>query len=316
HSTSASTSALNSATSAAAAKASESATGVNKTATELARSAAQAALEEARLIAKTPGPVGPVGPKGLPGVQGPQGIQGLKGDTGPAGPRGLTGPTGPQGLQGIAGIQGPKGDTGLQGPAGLPGPKGDPGAPGQPGKDGAPGQPGKDGAPGQPGEPGPPGRDGADGQPGRDGASAYEIWKENRPAGADTSLTAFLDSMKCDGEALQHEVSSYVDSRLFRLGLRLTENLVVAKWWPIKGEEPKRAPNVVIADTSKGYLAAGDVVHASQLMAPNFDPALINVIGRDAFLEYRQEYNLQLVGAWEAAQRVGILEVGLFIRRA
>ncbi|EKB5404950.1 prophage tail fiber N-terminal domain-containing protein, partial [Salmonella enterica] len=123
-------------TSAAAAKASENAAGVNKTATELARSAAQAALEEARLIAKTPGPVGPVGPQGLPGVQGPQGIQGLKGDTGPAGPRGLTGPTGPQGLQGIAGIQGPKGDTGLQGPAGLPGPKGDTGAAGAVGPQG------------------------------------------------------------------------------------------------------------------------------------------------------------------------------------
>ncbi|EDV4827897.1 hypothetical protein Y947_004897 [Salmonella enterica] len=108
----------NAATSAAAAKASEDAAGVNKTATELARSAAQAALEEARLIAKTPGPVGP---QGLPGGQGPQGIQGLKGDTGPAGPRGLTGPTGPQGLQGIAGIQGPKGDIGPVGPQGFTG---------------------------------------------------------------------------------------------------------------------------------------------------------------------------------------------------
>lgn len=147
------------------------------------------------------------------------------------------------------------------------------------------------------------------------GKSAYEIWKENRPAGADTSLAAFLDSMKYDGEALRDEVSSYVDSRLPRLEIRLTEGLVVAKWWPIKGEEPKRAPNVEIADTSKGYLAAGDVVHASQLMAPDFDPVLINVTGRDALLEYRQENNLQLVGAWEAAQRVGMLEVGLFIRR-
>lgn len=40
--------------------------------------------------------------------------------------------------------------------------------------------PDKDGAPGQPGA------------PGNDGKSAYEIWKENQPAGADTSMTAYL----------------------------------------------------------------------------------------------------------------------------
>ncbi|EJO2709849.1 prophage tail fiber N-terminal domain-containing protein [Salmonella enterica] len=37
-----------------------------------------------------------------------------------------------------------------------------------------------------------PGKDGAPGQPGHDGKSAYEIWKENQPAGADTSMTAYL----------------------------------------------------------------------------------------------------------------------------
>lgn len=63
------------------------------------------------------------------------------------------------------------------------------GAPGQPGQPGLPGAPGKDGAPGQPGPPGVPGKDGA---PGHDGKSAYEIWKENQPAGADTSMTAYL----------------------------------------------------------------------------------------------------------------------------
>ncbi|EHR4565815.1 prophage tail fiber N-terminal domain-containing protein [Salmonella enterica] len=67
---------------------------------------AQQALEEARQIAKTPGP------QGEPGPQGP------KGDTGLQGPRG---DTGPQGSKGEPGPQGPKGDTGPQGPQGIPG---------------------------------------------------------------------------------------------------------------------------------------------------------------------------------------------------
>ncbi|EEJ6625379.1 hypothetical protein C8414_09585 [Salmonella enterica] len=67
---------------------------------------AQQALEEARQIAKTPGP------QGEPGPQGP------KGDTGLQGPRG---DTGPQGSKGEPGPQGPQGDTGPQGPQGIPG---------------------------------------------------------------------------------------------------------------------------------------------------------------------------------------------------
>lgn len=67
---------------------------------------AQQALEEARQIAKTPGP------QGEPGPQGP------KGDTGLQGPRGDTGPQGPKGEPGP---QGPQGDTGPQGPQGIPG---------------------------------------------------------------------------------------------------------------------------------------------------------------------------------------------------
>ncbi|MLW03912.1 hypothetical protein EAK82_27910 [Salmonella enterica] len=70
---------------------------------------------------------------------------------------------------------------GAQGIPGEPGPKGDPGVPGLPGKDGAPGQPGLPGA------------------PGHDGKSAYDIWKEQQPAGADTSMTAFLNAMKGSG---------------------------------------------------------------------------------------------------------------------
>ncbi|EHC5870290.1 hypothetical protein JR782_001012 [Salmonella enterica subsp. enterica serovar Eastbourne] len=46
------------------------------------------------------------------------------------------------------------------------------------------GAPGKDGVPGK------------DGMPGKDGKSAWEIWKDNQPAGADTSMTAYLSSMK------------------------------------------------------------------------------------------------------------------------
>lgn len=81
----------------------------------------------------------------------------------------------------------------------TPGPKGDPGAPG---KDGQPGAPGKDGLPGAPGKDGEPGPQGIPGQPGKDGEpgkSAYEIWKEQQPAGTDTSMTAYLNSMKGSG---------------------------------------------------------------------------------------------------------------------
>ncbi|MLW03697.1 hypothetical protein EAK82_26755 [Salmonella enterica] len=74
----------------------------------------------------------------------------------------------------------------------TPGPQGIPGEPGLKGDPGVPGLPGKDGAPGQPGAPGLPGKDGLPGAPGNDGKSAYEIWKENQPAGADTSMTAYL----------------------------------------------------------------------------------------------------------------------------
>ena len=73
---------------------------------ELHESGALTALEEAKEIAKTPGPTGPQG------EQGPQGEPGPKGDTGP------------QGEQGPRGEQGPKGDTG---PQGEQGPQGEPG---------------------------------------------------------------------------------------------------------------------------------------------------------------------------------------------
>ncbi|EEM8924028.1 hypothetical protein GL409_03060 [Salmonella enterica] len=52
------------------------------------------------------------------------------------------------------------------------------------------------GPPGPQGLPGAPGRDGADGKPGQDGASAYDIWKEQQPADADTSMTAYLAFQK------------------------------------------------------------------------------------------------------------------------
>ncbi|EBJ6263039.1 hypothetical protein DXM32_10720 [Salmonella enterica] len=89
-----------------AAAGSASAAGSSATQAAESHTGAQQALEEARQIAKTPGP------QGEPGPQGP------KGDTGLQGPRGDTGPQGPKGEPGP---QGPQGDTGPQGPQGIPG---------------------------------------------------------------------------------------------------------------------------------------------------------------------------------------------------
>lgn len=82
------------------------------------------ALEEARKIAKTPGPKGDTGPQGEPGPKGdtgPQGAPGLKGDTGP---QGAPGPQGERGLKGEPGPAGPRGPRGDTGPAGPRGPAG------------------------------------------------------------------------------------------------------------------------------------------------------------------------------------------------
>uniref|UniRef100_UPI001FCD8670 prophage tail fiber N-terminal domain-containing protein n=6 Tax=Escherichia coli TaxID=562 RepID=UPI001FCD8670 len=103
---------------------------------ELHESGALTALEEAKEIAKTPGPQGPQGETGPKGDTGPQGEQGPQGETGPKGD------TGPQGEQGPQGEPGPKGDTGPQGeqgPQGEPGPKGDTGPQGEQGPQGEPG---------------------------------------------------------------------------------------------------------------------------------------------------------------------------------
>ncbi|HBH4450907.1 TPA: prophage tail fiber N-terminal domain-containing protein [Escherichia coli] len=85
---------------------------------ELHESGALTALEEAKEIAKTPGPQGPQGETGPKGDTGPQGEQGPRGEQGPKGD------TGPQGEQGPRGEPGPKGDTG---PQGEQGPQGEPG---------------------------------------------------------------------------------------------------------------------------------------------------------------------------------------------
>ncbi|EOM8385245.1 prophage tail fiber N-terminal domain-containing protein, partial [Escherichia coli] len=160
---------------------------------ELHESGALTALEEAKEIAKTPGPTGPQGeqgprgeqgPKGdtgPQGEQGPRGEPGPKGDTGPQGeqgPRGEPGPkgdTGPQGEQGPRGEQGPKGDTGPQGeqgPRGEQGPKGDTGPQGEQGPQGEPGPKGDTGPQGEPGpkgDTGPQGEQGPQGEPGPKG---------------------------------------------------------------------------------------------------------------------------------------------------
>ncbi len=177
---------------------------------ELHESGALTALEEAKEIAKTPGPQGPqgeTGPKGdtgPQGEQGPQGETGPKGDTGPQGeqgPRGEQGPkgdTGPQGEQGPQGEPGPKGDTGPQGeqgPQGEPGPKGDTGPQGEQGPrgeqgpkgdtgpQGEQGPQGEPGPKGDRGEAGPQGKQGPQGLPGKD-ADLTGV-KSTAPMGAD-----------------------------------------------------------------------------------------------------------------------------------
>ncbi|EHJ6792551.1 prophage tail fiber N-terminal domain-containing protein [Escherichia coli] len=183
---------------------------------ELHESGALTALEEAKEIAKTPGPTGPQGeqgprgeqgPKGdtgPQGEQGPRGEQGPKGDTGPQGeqgPRGEQGPkgdTGPQGEQGPRGEQGPKGDTGPQGeqgprgeqgpkgdtgPQGEQGPRGEQGPKGDTGPQGEQGPQGEPGPKGDRGEAGPQGKQGPQGLPGKD-ADLTGV-KSTAPMGAD-----------------------------------------------------------------------------------------------------------------------------------
>ncbi|EGC1287106.1 hypothetical protein H8526_001078 [Salmonella enterica] len=151
----------------------------------------------------------------------------------------------------------------------------------------------KDGAPGQPGEPGPPGRDGADGQPGRDGASAYDIWKENQPAGADTSLTAFLDSMKGSGGVSMEDVSDYMNQYTDKYRLSLVGKIVVARWWPQPGGSG-RIPE--LKHPVYGY------------SGPEGTPPVGYLTSLDS------EDELLLPGAWEAMQYVAPGKVGLFIR--
>ncbi len=88
---------------------------------ELHESGALTALEEAKEIAKTPGPTGPQGEQGPRGEQGPKGDTGPQGEQGPRGEQGPKGDTGPQGEQGPQGEPGPKGDTGPRGKQGPPG---------------------------------------------------------------------------------------------------------------------------------------------------------------------------------------------------
>ncbi|HDS0026064.1 TPA: prophage tail fiber N-terminal domain-containing protein [Escherichia coli] len=148
---------------------------------ELHESGALTALEEAKEIAKTPGPTGPQGEQGPQGEPGPKGDTGPQGEQGPRGEQGPKGDTGPQGEQGPQGEPGPKGDTGPQGeqgPQGEPGPKGDTGPQGEQGPQGEPGpkgdtgpqgEQGPQGEPGPKGDTGPQGEQGPQGEPGPKG---------------------------------------------------------------------------------------------------------------------------------------------------
>ncbi|EAX3609051.1 collagen-like protein, partial [Salmonella enterica] len=82
------------------------------------------------------------------------------------------------------GLPGDKGDTGPRGPKGDKGDKGDIGPQG--------GQ-GPAGPKGNTGDIGPAG---PEGETGADGRSAYDIWVSQQPGGADTTLSAYMQSME------------------------------------------------------------------------------------------------------------------------
>ncbi|AXC64652.1 hypothetical protein DOE63_02730 [Salmonella enterica subsp. diarizonae serovar 59:z10:-] len=191
------------------------------------------------------------------------------------------------------------------GPAGEPGKEGPPGKPGPAGKDGAPGQPG---LPGKDGIPGPAGKSAYEiwrdeerknGRLGsmaeyleyQRGKSAYEIWKSQQPAGTDTSLTAFLNSMKGSGGG-----ASLADIKPGGVG-----SVIFGVWLGVYGDP----------DNYEG-LTAGQDVDGKDISNPElcwvgtFDAQMIHVAG-----PVRGNY----VGTWAPLQDMVQLGIGLFVRK-
>ncbi|EJP5180877.1 hypothetical protein NT945_002119 [Salmonella enterica] len=125
------------------------------------------------------------------------------------------------------------------------------------------------------------------GIPGKDGASAYEIWKENQPAGADTSLTAFLNAMKGTaggGASLADIEPGEVGSIIF--GMRY-------------------------GDPGAGVLFAGQDIDGHSVVNPS-----LRWDGEDGqelklVITPRERYE----GTWTALQNMGMSGIGLFVRK-
>lgn len=180
-----------------------------------------------------------------------------------------------------------------------------PGPAGEPGKDGAPGQ---SGLPGKDGIPGPTGQSAFEiwrdernkiGQPSsmaayleyQRGKSAYEIWKSQQPAGTDTSLTAFLNSMKGGGTSLADIPPGGVGSLIFGI---------------LGGDGEYHPPG------DEPILNAGQDVDGCRLSDPtlywkgDFDEgtALIRIA-----------MGVSYTGSWVALQYTPIYGLGLFVRK-
>ncbi|EOA1532046.1 carboxypeptidase-like regulatory domain-containing protein [Salmonella enterica subsp. enterica serovar Braenderup] len=147
-----------------------------------------------------------------------------------------------------------------------------------------PGAEGPPGPPGPAGKDGPPGRDGVpgtEGPPGRPGESAYDVWKEQMPHDADTSMDAFMDYMKGSGEG---------------------------------GVSPPGAVGSIILGMYSDHaeLSAGKDVEGGSISNPDlcwngsFNNKEVMMTGPD---------NASYTGVWTAMQSLPAYGIGLFIRK-
>ncbi|HIB1592789.1 TPA: hypothetical protein ACWV6B_005277, partial [Salmonella enterica subsp. enterica serovar Muenchen] len=151
-----------------------------------------------------------------------------------------------------------------------------------------PGAEGPPGPPGPAGKDGPPGRDGvpgAEGPPGSPGESAYDIWKEQMPYDADTSMNAFMDYMKGSGEG---------------------------------GVSPPGAVGSIILGMYSNHaeLSAGKDVEGGSISNPdlcwsgNFDGQRLMMKGPDG-----SDADIRYTGVWTVMQSLPAYGIGLFIRK-